>query len=158
MHPVLLNFPILNKLILIQLWVSVLLVQLDDWVLCRIYNKKGSSSLEKHSMKPAETSKFQSSTSDMAAYLDTSDSVPKLHTDSSCSEQVVSPGLREVESQPKVEWENTTTGLEYQQNYMDATADNNSATLLYQQTPQSTTVNYEMAQWQDVFMYLQRSL
>ncbi|KAK1384442.1 NAC domain-containing protein [Heracleum sosnowskyi] len=129
--------------------------RLDDWVLCRIYNKKGS--LEKHTMKPTETpqnkSKFVSSTSDMA-YLDTSDSVPKLHTDSSCSEQVVmSPELREVQSQPKLEWENSTS-LEYQQNYL---AENNTAPFLYQQ-PQSTTVNYEMAQWQDVFMYLQRSL
>lgn len=124
--------------------------RLDDWVLCRIYNKKGS--LEKHTIKPTETpeskSKFASSTSDMA-YLDTSDSVPKLHTDSSCSEQVVSPELREVQSQPKLEWDNNTT-LEYQHNYMDATAG------MFQ--PQSTTVNYEMAQWQDVFMYLQRSL
>lgn len=136
-------------------------LQLDEWVLCRIYNKKGS--LEKHIMKPTETSqnktRFLSSTSDMA-YLDTSDSVPKLHTDSSCSEQVVSPPeLREVQSEPKLEWDNTTN-LEYQQNYMNATADNNNATFMFQQPPQpqSTTVNYEMAQWQEVFMYLQRSL
>lgn len=133
--------------------------RLDDWVLCRIYNKKGS--LEKHTIKPTETppqnkSKFVSSSSDMA-YLDTSDSVPKLHTDSSCSEQVVSPELREVQSQPKLEWDNNSNTLGYQHNYMDATADNNNASLMFQQ-PQSTTVNYEMAQWQDVFMYLQRSL
>lgn len=139
------------------------LLQLDDWVLCRIYNKKGN--LEKHSIKPTELtpqnkSKFLSSVTDMA-YLDTSDSVPKLHTDSSCSEQVVSTELREVQSQPKVEWDNTT--LDYQQNYMNATADNNNATFMlgaHQQVtqPQSTTGNYEMTQWQEVFMYLQRSL
>lgn len=128
--------------------------RLDDWVLCRIYNKKGS--LEKHSMKASETaaSKYVSSTSEMA-YVDTSDSVPKLHTDSSCSEQVVSPELREVESQPKVEWDKKKKNIiEYQHNYIE---NNNNATYSMFE-PQSTTVNYEMAQWQDVFMYLQRSL
>lgn len=102
-------------------------------------------------MKPTETpQKFVSH----MAYLDTSDPVPKLHTDSSCSEQVMSPELREVQSQPKLEWDNTTT-LAYQHNYMDATAD---ATFMLPH-PQSMAVNYEMPQWQqDVFMYLQRSL
>lgn len=129
--------------------------RLDDWVLCRIYNKKGS--LEKHSMKASETaaSKYVSSISEMA-YVDTSDSVPKLHTDSSCSEQVVSPELREVESQPKVEWDKKKKKniIEYQHNSIE---NNNNATYSMFE-PQSTTVNYEMAQWQDVFMYLQRSL
>ncbi|WOG99685.1 hypothetical protein DCAR_0519039 [Daucus carota subsp. sativus] len=118
--------------------------KLDDWVLCRIYNKKGS--LEKHNANRAAAN-------DMA-YLDTSDSVPKLHTDSSCSEQVVSTELREVESQPKLE----STTLEYPHNYMPAPADFMLSAPRQPPQPQSATSTYEMAQWQDVFMYLQRSL
>jgi hypothetical protein len=99
-------------------------VQLDDWVLCRIYNKKGG--LEKPAAaaagdhkpmvfaegavsSPPEQKPFVATpgglppaafTADLAAYY------------SSCSEQVLSPEQlacdREVQSQPKIsEWERT---------------------------------------------------
>jgi len=112
-------------------------VQLDDWVLCRIYNKKGG--LEKSAAaaagdhkpmvfaagavsSPPEQKPFVATPgglppaafpADLAAYYDRpSDSMPRLHADSSCSEQVLSPEQlacdREVQSQPKIsEWERT---------------------------------------------------
>lgn len=112
-------------------------MQLDDWVLCRIYNKKGG--LEKPAAaaagdhkpmvfaagavsSPPEQKPFVATpgglppaafTADLAAYYDRpSDSMPRLHADSSCSEQVLSPEQlacdREVQSQPKIsEWERT---------------------------------------------------
>jgi len=118
----------------------IFLVQLDDWVLCRIYNKKGG--LEKPASvdrKPAEMGGYGAPGAmvssppeqkpvfgmnnntggvpafpDFAAYYDRpSDSMPRLHADSSCSEQVLSPEQqfacdREVQSQPKIsEWERT---------------------------------------------------
>ncbi|KAK0576007.1 hypothetical protein LWI29_010494 [Acer saccharum] len=99
-------------------------LRLDDWVLCRIYNKKGS--IEKQNQaaavaaaaanrKEVDMSEFEDKKPDIMTttgldntsamppnpaatgavsdyvYFDTSDSVPKLHTDSSCSEHVVSP-------------------------------------------------------------------
>ncbi|OEL19957.1 NAC domain-containing protein 48 [Dichanthelium oligosanthes] len=107
-------------------------LRLDDWVLCRIYNKKGG--LEKPPVgagdrKPAALAAGVSSPPEQkpfvaapgglppafadlaAAYYDRpSDSMPRLHADSSCSEQVLSPEqqLAEVQSQPKIsEWERT---------------------------------------------------
>nr|CAB3479043.1 unnamed protein product [Digitaria exilis] len=111
-------------------------LRLDDWVLCRIYNKKGG--LEKPppvavDRKPAfappagsppEQKPFVAApgglppafADQLAAYYDRpSDSMPRLHADSSCSEQVLSPENhqfascdREVQSQPKItEWERT---------------------------------------------------
>ncbi|CAL4946281.1 unnamed protein product [Urochloa decumbens] len=121
-------------------------LRLDDWVLCRIYNKKGG--LEKPPViagdrkpalaagvnnnasfaaaaagSPPEQKPFVSAPgglppafADLAAYYDRpSDSMPRLHADSSCSEQVLSPEQpqfascdREVQSQPKIsEWERT---------------------------------------------------
>ncbi|CAO1946814.1 unnamed protein product [Urochloa humidicola] len=118
-------------------------LRLDDWVLCRIYNKKGG--LEKPPVmagerKPAlaaggNNASFAAAGSppeqkpfvaapgglppafaDLAAYYDRpSDSMPRLHADSSCSEQGLSPEQqlasscdREVQSQPKItEWERT---------------------------------------------------
>jgi hypothetical protein len=110
---------------------------LDDWVLCRIYNKKGglekpepaedrkpvlSSSYAGHGsmvssppeQKPVLTGMMNTNGGggvpafpDYAAYYDRpSDSMPRLHADSSCSEQVLSGGGGEVQSQPKItEWE-----------------------------------------------------
>lgn len=116
-------------------------MQLDDWVLCRIYNKKGG--VEKPPVpavdrkpvfavgdggvnaaaasSPPEQKPFAAAGgvlppafADLAAYYDRpSDSMPRLHADSSCSEQVLSPEPlaacdREVQSQPKIsEWERT---------------------------------------------------
>nr|QOI08295.1 NAC006_3A [Triticum aestivum] len=113
-------------------------LRLDDWVLCRIYNKKGG--LEKPASvdrKPAAMGGYGGPPGamvsspqeqkpvmgmnangggggaqpfrDFAAYYDRpSDSMPRLHADSSCSEQVLSPEFPagEVQSQPKIsEWE-----------------------------------------------------
>jgi hypothetical protein len=95
----------------------LLRVQLDDWVLCRIYNKKGG--LEKPPVAAADHKPVfavssppeQKPFADLAAFYDRpSDSMPRLHADSSCSDQVRSPEqqLAEVQSQPKIaEWERT---------------------------------------------------
>ena len=103
-------------------------MQLDDWVLCRIYKKGG---LEKHVtagpipkwvgpkiIQPDPETPEQKPVIPLhlplpdlhvpqamdTMYFDTADSVPRLHTDSSCSEHVLSPDFtceREAESQPK---------------------------------------------------------
>ncbi|KAL4271181.1 hypothetical protein GQ457_13G010460 [Hibiscus cannabinus] len=131
-------------------------LRLDDWVLCRIYNKKGSTSIDKQPplvrldenldkkpdigavemgtcglpLAPTPTGTGTGTINDIV-YLDTSESVPKVHTDSSCSEQVVSPEFTcEVQSQPKWrEWQTNSsasgsnTTLDFPYHYMDATVD-----------------------------------
>ncbi|RDY10667.1 NAC domain-containing protein 2 [Mucuna pruriens] len=120
-------------------------LRLDDWVLCRIYNKKGA--IEKQpinddvvvnrKIEPSEIEdkkpEIQTGGGDLVPppppllqgsaamttdymYFDPSDSIPKLHTDSSCSEHVVSSEFAsEVQSEPKWnEW----------YNYIDATISN----------------------------------
>nr|GMC63185.1 NAC domain-containing protein 2 [Ipomoea batatas] len=91
---------------------------LDEWVLCRIYNKKGS--VEKYYVdekevnfpeledeKPKITSpnilqNVPVNNQNGYLQLDKSESVPRRQTDSSCcSEQVQSPGDKEVQSAPK---------------------------------------------------------
>ncbi|KAK2659459.1 hypothetical protein Ddye_005992 [Dipteronia dyeriana] len=152
-------------------------LRLDDWVLCRIYNKKGS--IEKQNLaaaaaaaanrKEADMSEFEDKKPDIMTttgmdntsamppnpaatgdyvYFDTSDSVPKLHTDSSCSEHVVSPEFTcEVQSEPKWKpWENQNS-LGFPYNYMDSTMD-----LSFNSQFQS---NNHMSPLQDMFMYLQ---
>jgi hypothetical protein len=108
-----------------DLTIFFFLVQLDDWVLCRIYNKQGG--LQKPPVavadrepvfgaaaasSPPEQKPFAGCAPPVpAAYYDRpSDSMPWLHADSSCSGQVLSPEqqLAEVQSQPKItEWERT---------------------------------------------------
>ncbi|GMN33169.1 hypothetical protein TIFTF001_004014 [Ficus carica] len=144
--------------------------RLDDWVLCRIYNKKGS--LEKNyqmGQKFEEFSEMEDKKPDIVPrnfpndhlHMDTSDSMPKLHThtDSSCSEHVLSPEVtwegREVESQPK--WSNQGLGLEnnnnafdFNFNYMDGFSD---------QDPFGSQVQFQLDQLsplQDMFMFLQK--
>lgn len=94
-------------------------------------------------------------------HMDTSDSMPKLHThtDSSSSEHVLSPEVtwegREVESQPK--WSNEGLGLEnnnnafdFNFNYMDGFSD---------QDPFGSQVQFQLDQLsplQDMFMFLQK--
>lgn len=82
-------------------------------------------------------------------YFDTSDSVPKLNTDSSCSEHVVSPEFTsEVQSEPKwKEWGNANA-LSNPYNYLDATMDVAFAPQLQG--------NNQMSPLQDIFMYLQK--
>lgn len=155
-------------------------MQLDDWVLCRIYNKKGIVEKQHSAAGPkSDCSDFEdqkpgpltlgrkpgamppppppsSSTAPTATaaalddfvYFDSSDSVPRLHTDSSCSEHVVSPEFaceREVQSEPK--WKDWENPIDFTYNYMDATADN--AFL-------SQFQNNQMSPLQDMFMYLQK--
>ncbi|KAK7849199.1 NAC domain-containing protein 2 [Quercus suber] len=149
-------------------------LRLDDWVLCRIYNKKGT--LEKYQPLDQKMEKFaeieeeqkpkimvsgqnttvtQTMISNDQLHMDTSDSVPVLHTDTSCSEQVVSPEVaweKEVQSEPK--WNDNDIGnvFDYfQYNYMDGFAED----------PFAPQVQYQMDQLsplQDMFMYLQKPL
>ncbi|XWS29942.1 hypothetical protein CRYUN_Cryun24cG0073900 [Craigia yunnanensis] len=149
-------------------------LRLDDWVLCRIYNKKGS--IEKHfpseqkwlnypemkDQKPnillngqnmTTVSKQQPSSMSMMNDLletDASDSVPRLHTDSSSSEHVLSPEIKcekEVQSEPK--WNELSNALDFQFNCMDG----------FQDDPFASQVQFQMDQFsplQDMFMYLQK--
>ncbi|KAJ6681632.1 putative proteinC DOMAIN-CONTAINING PROTEIN 2-LIKE [Salix koriyanagi] len=133
-------------------------LRLDDWVLCRIHNKKGTIERqgqhlsvkkansteniveedEKKSvvmLPPPPAPSSATGTVNDYVYFDTSDSVPRLHTDSSCSEHVVSPEFTcEVQSNPY--------------NYLDATMD-----LPFTSQFQG---NYQMSPLQDMFMYLQK--
>ncbi|ESR47480.1 hypothetical protein CICLE_v10001976mg [Citrus x clementina] len=154
-------------------------LRLDDWVLCRIYNKKGSiekqqqvtnrrpnfTETETEEKKPVVMpSGMDTSTSGGALlpnpastvtgtgtgtvndymYFDTSDSVPKLNTDSSCSEHVVSPEFTcEVQSEPKMQpWENT---LGFPYNYLDSAMD-----ISFNSQLQG---NNQLSPLQDMFMY-----
>lgn len=164
-----------------------MLWQLDDWVLCRIYNKKGTIETyntmdqkaaklpefpeheheheHEHETKPEinmyDHNKVQgqqvpapSNFTNDQLYMDTSDSVPRWHTDSSCSEHVVSPDVtceREVQSEAK--W-NEQLGLglgdafDFEFNFMD---DN-----LTGDDPFAPPVQYQMNQLsplQDMFMF-----
>lgn len=80
-------------------------------------------------------------------YFDTSKSVPKLHTDSSCSEHVVSPEFTcEVQSEPK--WKEWEKALEFPYNHMDAIMENGFGAQFQS--------NNQMSPLQDIFMYLQK--
>ncbi|XP_062099271.1 NAC domain-containing protein 2-like [Humulus lupulus] len=141
-------------------------LRLDDWVLCRIYNKKGSlekqnqinsnrklSFPEQEDKKPDILNTLPPPPPQPAVtitgpndfvYFDTSESVPRLHTDSSCSEHVVSPEFTcEVQSEPK--WKDWEKALDFPYNYMDATVDNSFG-------PGGS----QMSPLQDIFMYLQK--
>ncbi|KAE8689202.1 NAC102 protein [Hibiscus syriacus] len=145
-------------------------LRLDDWVLCRIYNKKGS--IEKHfpseqklsgypemeDQKPnilmhgqnmtaiSQQPSSMSTVNDELLQTDASDSVPRrLHTDSSSSGQVPSAEVtweKEVQSQPN--------DVDFGFNYMD---------FGFQDDPFASQVQYQMEQLsplQDMFMYLQQ--
>jgi len=138
-------------------------LRLDDWVLCRIYNKKGSleklittvvskptdDSSESYEQKPDidGTQLVPSNPSTMFNELTfTSDSVPKLHADSSCSEHVASPKFScEVQSK-MTEWEKFN--LDYAYNYLDATIENDFVSRCQS--------NNQLSPLQDMFMYLQK--
>ncbi|TYJ29144.1 hypothetical protein E1A91_A06G050400v1 [Gossypium mustelinum] len=153
-------------------------LRLDDWVLCRIYNKKGA--IEKQPPqgsigKSSAVTEIEDKKPDIATlgvdtrhlpppptglvndyvYFDTSESVPRLHTDSSCSEHVVSPEFTcEVQSEPQwKDWGSATTttttnALDFPYNYMDATVDNGF--------PARFQSNNQLSPLQDMFMYLQK--
>jgi len=130
----------------------VVILQLDDWVLCRIYNKKGAVEkqpplkIERFELedekKPAVAQPCAEATVADCVYFEASDSVPRLlTTDSSCSEQVVSPELAsEVQSEPK------RRNGEFAYNYVDATL-----------ASQFHGAN-QMSPLQDIFMYLSKPL
>ncbi|KAM7518841.1 hypothetical protein LguiB_017803 [Lonicera macranthoides] len=152
-------------------------LRLDDWVLCRIYNKKGT--LEKAHVSSRKLNDYQFSDEQKpeiltgppvnspavavndTMYLDTSDSVPRLHTDTSCSDHVISPEFtceREVQSEPKLsKWENPNISLDYALNYMDGslniegTLENNNVF-----SGSQFGSNYQLSPLQDMFMYLQK--
>ncbi|GMI64827.1 Arabidopsis NAC domain containing protein 2 [Hibiscus trionum] len=145
-------------------------LRLDDWVLCRIYNKKGSiekqpplarfdeivdkkpdiAALEMDTCGPPMA---PTGTINDVVYFDTSESVPKVHTDSSCSEHAVSPEFTcEVQSEPKrKDWQSSssnTTALDFPYHYMDATVDT-GFTSEFQSSNQLSLL-------QDIFMYPQK--
>ncbi|KAG2389879.1 NAC domain-containing protein [Vigna angularis] len=122
---------------------------LDDWVLCRIYNKKRAvekqppvkiECSELADEKPAIARPYSEVTVADCVNFEGSDSVPRLLTmDSSCSEQVVSPEpASEVQSEPK----RSNTKFEY--NYVDANL-----------ASQFHSAN-QMSPLQDIFMYLSK--
>ncbi|KAK4426758.1 NAC domain-containing protein 2 [Sesamum alatum] len=146
---------------------------LDDWVLCRIYNKKGM--LEKHYMNEDKESMQFSDSEDqkpkvngfpyngMVAlvqapqslpsqrmndymHFNTSESVPKLHTDSSGSEHAFSPEFKEVQSEPK--WSEFEIPANFQLNYMDG----------FQDEPFGSQMQYndQLVLFQDMFGYMQK--
>ncbi|KAM0058186.1 putative transcription factor NAM family [Helianthus debilis subsp. tardiflorus] len=129
-------------------------LRLDDWVLCRIYNKKGT--LEKHYVNDSQSSEMEVETKPKITqytpapavhppasvphhvmndvfHFDTSESVPTLHTDSSPEHE------REVQSDPK----QNDVGF----SYMDPFQDDGF-------TPQSQYYNdFQLSPLQDMFMY-----
>ncbi|KAI3784808.1 hypothetical protein L1987_43913 [Smallanthus sonchifolius] len=139
-------------------------LRLDDWVLCRIYNKKGV--LDKHLNSEIKSSPFSEIEMDIKpeitsyspvnkispAHLrpsiphhsmndtfnfETSESVPTLHTDSSSEHE------REVQSAVKKD--------EFQFNYMDAFTDDAF-------TPQPQYYNdFQLSPLQDIFMFMPKS-
>ncbi|XP_065881235.1 NAC domain-containing protein 2-like [Euphorbia lathyris] len=146
-------------------------LRLDDWVLCRLYNKKGT--LEKQGpqllmnrkLEPMEINEDQkpdimappvapstgAGTGNDYIYFDQSDSVPKLHTDSSCSEHVVSPEFTsEVQSEPKLKDWGTVNTLDYGYNYYDPSTDISFSSQFQENG------NDQMSPLQDIFMFFQK--
>lgn len=163
-------------------------LRLDDWVLCRIYNKKGtlekyynvdqkavSSQEEMEEQKPKNLMNFgqngivttdakemlQQQQNTMAQqmmndylHFETSESVPRLHTDSSGSEQILSPEVlspefayeKEVQSAPK--WSDLERALDFQFNMDGFQSDPfASSQMLY---------NDQYNPYQDMFSYMQK--
>ncbi|XP_077213615.1 NAC domain-containing protein 2-like [Tasmannia lanceolata] len=152
-------------------------LRLDDWVLCRIYNKKGAVEIQQRTnMERVSKNSFEREEEEaeeqkpeilshglpaanipaMAdfAYFDTSDSVPRLYS-TSCSEHVRSPDFtceREVQSEPK--WRNLERALDFPYNNMDAINPNTNFVSQFDPLQQISPVFRDT--YQDVFMYLQK--
>ncbi|KAJ6837386.1 NAC domain-containing protein 2-like [Iris pallida] len=107
-------------------------LRLDDWVLCRIYNKKGNAekSTKQAGRRNARSVPALPDTKPVigphvtshvdTVRFDTSDSMPR---ESSCSEHVLSPEFtcdREVQSQPRV-WNDWDKALQVPINYGNGT-------------------------------------
>lgn len=153
-------------------------MQLDDWVLCRIYNKKGT--LEKHDtklvkypdidemeeMKPGYATfdqkvkvqpllqPSQQSTVQMNEYsaFDTSESGAKLHTDSSSSDHVLSPEFtyeKEREVQSAPKWNELENALASSFDF-PLYLDDFSDPFQVQYT------DHQLSPLQDMFMFMQK--
>ncbi|KAF8027465.1 hypothetical protein BT93_E0386 [Corymbia citriodora subsp. variegata] len=147
--------------------------RLDDWVLCRIYNKKRI--IEKHfpsthdklaefpevetkpqivmpaALNPYTSPQYGHSpmTTDHI-YMDSPESVPKMHTDSSYSEHAVSSDLafeKEVQSEEK--WDDWEKALDFQFGSMDNFLEDAF-------TPGQFQLD-QFSPLQDMSMYLQKS-
>ncbi|KAI4389761.1 hypothetical protein MLD38_001953 [Melastoma candidum] len=142
-------------------------LRLDDWVLCRIYNKKGI--VEKRSLQPSQSSaqfledveekkpqplpgvsgslpSAPPALQDDYAHFDLSESIPKLHPESSCSEHTASPEFsREVQSDVKPLSGYWDSLYSYPGSYGGTSQD------LRAMPPTD-----EMSPLQDIFMYLQK--
>ncbi|KAL5993154.1 NAC domain-containing protein [Asimina triloba] len=147
--------------------------RLDDWVLCRIYNKKGAlenkhpitakkpksnySGIEAPERKPEIPAQSVTPEANDFAYFDSSDSIPRLHTtDSSCSDHVPCPeftGDREVQSEPRWKrgWEKP---LEIPLGNMDAAAVGDLNPFWQLEGVQLSPIFKDP--YQDVLMYLQK--
>ncbi|GMH10394.1 hypothetical protein Nepgr_012235 [Nepenthes gracilis] len=148
-------------------------LRLDDWVLCRIYNKKGSLQKEhtidqralKHSdfedQKPQinfMTHKNESValpppeplpyTANDFLHFDTSDSMPMCQTESSGgSGHAISPEFTEVQSQ--INWNELDNDIpDFQFNYVDS----------FISDPFSPQVEFpdQISQFEDLFLYLRQ--
>lgn len=150
-------------------------------MLCRIYNKKGT--IEKHnsavSAKPQKYPEIEDKKPEILSgyssmlppapspspsqpthlndllHFETSDSMPRLHTDSSGSEQAASPDFtweKEVQSEPKWNYNglDNNASFDYQFDFMDDLTDDPFAPHL-QQFPQN-----QLSPLQDMFMYMQK--
>lgn len=145
------------------------LLQLDDWVLCRIYNKKGT--IENFDTRVKQPLDFQEVeerkpqitrpppppslppaaplTNDFLHY-ETSDSVPRWHTSDSSGSEHPSPEFtceKEVQSEAKWNNEEFEKGLDYEFNYMDAFLNDAFA-------PQFQYQEDQLLPLQDMFMHL----
>lgn len=148
-------------------------LRLDDWVLCRLYNKKGKvddyypvdqklvnyREIEDqkpnimfgyNSMPPPPQLPHQTTTNELL-HFETSDSIPMLHTDSSGSEHAAAspefPSEKEVQSVPK--WNDFGNGFDFQMNYMDAFSDDLFAPQVMQLQQQD-----QLSPLQDMFTYM----
>jgi hypothetical protein len=150
-------------------------LRFDDWVLCRLYNKKGIR--EKHFLADRKAMKSETHGEDQKpdisygqnygvpsqqqlgynindlSRMDTSDSIQRLHMDSSCSEHVLSPEIaceKEVQSDPKWnEIDNAFNSIQQFSYNMDG----------FQNGAFDSQVqfnNEEFSTLQDMFMFLQK--
>lgn len=141
-------------------------MQLDDWVLCRIYNKKGKIEKyntvtpkvdsfydhEEHERKP-EIDKL----GNYQLYMDSSDSIPRLHTDSCSSGHVVSPDVTcDKEVQSEVKWNEFGLQLDDAFDFELNSLLDTSNLSLDLDGPFGTNFEYQMnhlSPLQDMFMY-----
>lgn len=98
------------------------MLKLDDWVLCRLYNKKGTiekhCNVEENEVQQWWDSEEQKPNVASSSHKRPSDSVPEMmQTESSSWEHVSSssPDKEEVQSVPK--WNELDNFLDFQLNY-----------------------------------------